>query len=105
MGCRVGADRCHTLTSYGQDLPRKIGRALFAVATAQPPPPSACDPQVRTIRFNAVHGGPLGQHKLSGLVGGLLRLSSNTPASAKRSALPDNAECRPPDAIVSASAG
>jgi hypothetical protein len=79
--------------------------AYLRLAQRQLASPSACDPQVRTIRFNAVHGGPIGQHRLAGLVGGLLRLSSDTPASAKRTAIPDNAECRPPGAIVSAIAG
>ena len=76
--------------------------AYLRFAQRQLAPASACNPQIRTIRINAVHGGPIGQHKLSGLIGGLLRLSGDT--QSKQTALPDNVECRPRDAIVSASA-
>ena len=78
--------------------------AYLRFAQRQLAPASACNPQIRTIRFNAVHGGPIGQHKLSGLVSGLVRLSGDTQHGTKQTALPDNVECRPQNAIESASA-
>lgn len=78
--------------------------AYLRFARRQLAPASACNPQIRTIRFNAVHGDPIWQHKLSGLIGGLLRLSGDTQYGTKQTAIPDNAECRPQGAIVNASA-
>ena len=78
--------------------------AYLRFAQRQLAPASACNPQIRTIRFDAVHGGPIGQHTLSGLIGGLLRLSGESHHGSRQTTLPDNAECRPAGAIVSASA-
>jgi hypothetical protein len=78
--------------------------AYLRFAQRQLAPASACNPQIRTIRFDAVHGGPIGQHTLSGLIGGLLRLSGESHHGSRQTTLPDSAECRPAGAIVSASA-
>jgi hypothetical protein len=51
-------------------------------------PPPACDPQVRSIRFGALHGSITSQHSLSALITMLLHWSSITPASDKKLDLP-----------------
>jgi pimeloyl-ACP methyl ester carboxylesterase len=51
-------------------------------------PPTACNPQIRSIRFHALHGTMTEQHRLSGLTAALLHLSSETSVRAKKSDLP-----------------
>jgi hypothetical protein len=51
-------------------------------------PPTACNPQIRTIRFNVLHGFGIAQHKLKGMTNALLNWSYETPPSARRPRLP-----------------
>ena len=51
-------------------------------------PPSACNPQIRTIRFNTLRGTGIRQHNLSAMTTALLNWSRRVPPAAKRTDLP-----------------
>jgi len=51
-------------------------------------PPSACNPQIRSIRFEALRGHATQQHRLSALTTALLLFSSAIPDRAKATDLP-----------------
>jgi pimeloyl-ACP methyl ester carboxylesterase len=51
-------------------------------------PAPACNPQVRTIRFNVVEGTLIARHKLNALTTALLNWSRTTPPAAKQTELP-----------------
>lgn len=51
-------------------------------------PPPACNPQIRSIRFGALHGSVTKQHSLPALATAFLHWSSTTPAPAKKFELP-----------------
>ena len=54
-------------------------------------PATACNPQIRSIRFNTLHGTGVAQHSLSAMTTALLNWSRRTPAAEKKTRLP-----RPP---------
>jgi hypothetical protein len=58
----------------------------FVLRTLVPPP--ACNPTVRSIRFNTLHGTGIAQHNLSAMATALLDWSRRTPPAAKRTDLP-----------------
>jgi hypothetical protein len=51
-------------------------------------PPKDCDPAVRLIRFEALHGNLIEQHKLAGLTTALLQWSRTTRPQKPLSELP-----------------
>ena len=51
-------------------------------------PPSACNPQIRTIQFNTLRGTGIRQHNLSAMTTALLSWSRRVPPAAKRTDLP-----------------
>lgn len=65
-------------------------------------PPSACNPAVRTIRFEALHGSLIEQHKLAALDTALLHWSSTTPRQLPLAKLPTR---HPSDCPASAAPG
>ncbi|HEX8167060.1 MAG TPA: alpha/beta fold hydrolase [Beijerinckiaceae bacterium] len=52
-------------------------------------PATACNPQIRSIRFNALHGTGVAQHSLSGMTTALLNWSWQTPPAEKKTRLPE----------------
>ncbi len=51
-------------------------------------PPPACNPQIRSIRFNVLQGTGIMQHNLSAMTTALLNWSRRVPPTAKRTDLP-----------------
>jgi hypothetical protein len=68
-------------------------------------PPSTCNPQIRSFRFDTIRGGPIEQHKLSTLIVALLRSSSGAPENVKRADLPENPDCQSPEAVPGSAIG
>jgi pimeloyl-ACP methyl ester carboxylesterase len=51
-------------------------------------PPTACNPQIRTIRFDALRGTVTEQHRLSALTTALLHFSRVTPEAGRKIEIP-----------------
>ena len=51
-------------------------------------PPTACNPQIRSIRFNTLRGSVTEQHRLSALTTALLQFASDTPAGGRLTEFP-----------------
>src|SRR5262249_496075 len=60
-------------------------------------PPTACNPQIRSIRFDTLRGSVTEQHRLSALTTALLEFSSVTPPAARRIEFPGPAPSDCPD--------
>jgi Alpha/beta hydrolase family len=93
----TGSSDTHVRQVWDQNVPGlKIERvyehgeflAYLRFVQRQLAPPSACNPQIRSVRFQALRGSVTKQHKLSALVTGLLHSSATTPAQTKRQDLP-----------------
>jgi hypothetical protein len=62
-------------------------------------PPTACNPQIRSIRFDALRGTVSEQHRLSALTTALLHFSSVTPEATRKVEFPG---ARPGDCAAQA---
>jgi hypothetical protein len=51
-------------------------------------PPTVCNPQIRSIRFDALRGTVTEQHRLSALTTALLHFSSVTPEAGRKIEIP-----------------
>jgi hypothetical protein len=60
-------------------------------------PATACNPQIRSIRFNTLHGTGVAQHNLAAMATSFLHWSWRTPPAEKRTRLPEPppSECPP----------
>jgi hypothetical protein len=64
-------------------------------------PLSACNPQIRTIRFNAQHGTGVRQHNLAATTTALLKWSMQVPSWSKQRKLPGPAPQDCPERLLS----
>lgn len=93
----TGSNDTHVRRVWGQNVPGlKIERvyehgeflAYLRFVQRQLMPPTACNPQIRSIRFDALRGTVTEQHRLSALTTAMLHFSSITPEAARKVAFP-----------------
>jgi hypothetical protein len=93
----TGSSDAHVRRVWNQNVPGlKIERvyehgeflAYLRFVQRQLMPPTACNPQIRSIRFDALRGTVTEQHRLSALTTALLHFSSVTPEVVRKVEFP-----------------